>query len=43
VVNMARLAGVNCGLAFVDIGFFEGGVRKDPYKGVAFARTAYLF
>jgi hypothetical protein len=22
-------------MAFVDIGFIEGGVRKDPFKGVA--------
>jgi hypothetical protein len=38
-----RRAGVNCSMAFVDIAFIEGGVRKDPSKGVAFARTAYLF
>jgi hypothetical protein len=38
-----RRAGVTSCMAFVDIGFIEGGVRKDPSKGVAFARTAYLF
>jgi len=38
---MAWRIGVICSMAFVDIDFVEGGVRKDPFKGVAFARSAY--
>ena len=38
-----RRAGVKCGMVFVDIAFIKGGVRKDPSKGIAFARMAYLF
>jgi hypothetical protein len=38
-----RRAGVQCGMNFVDIGFVKGWRLQRPSKGIAFARTSYLF